>query len=198
MTYFYYFSDKLFFMIFGIIYLSILTYLLIFENKSHSSILLIFIAFIAYNSYLFDYFGKTPLWCLFVIFFSYISISIMLKQITITKIYKLFFLMLSLLLIYWVTVVFGKYYYENIFIVKEQYIKTIELIMQNKNLIINNNFYLSIIYFYIGLEKYFHISENIPSNNLQYFQYIIGFVFSGTLFSVIFDLVKDFLRLYDN
>ena len=150
---------------------------------------------ILYDCYsLFDYFDIYPFWCLFLLLFSYVAICISLKHSIKKLSYVFIFLIVSIFFIYLITVLFGKYYYENIEDVQLLYIEATNAIYEKEYNAFVTDIYLSKIHFDIGLEKYFVTPENFKTNNIHFIQYIMRYVLTGTIIAVFYDLIKNMIK----
>lgn len=106
--------------------------------------------------------------------------------------YTLIFIFLSTFYILWLTVLFGKFYYDNELIDISLYMNQVEDIIDKYDwyLFPIYDFQLSIIFFDIGLEKYFTLPKQLSLSNIQFIQFLIGIIINGTIVFSVFDLIK--------
>lgn len=135
---------------------------------------------------------KSRLFLFYIILFicSYINLCIVHKKNWGKITYTILFTLFSVFFVIWITVLFGKYYYDNNLIDVTIYKNQIEQIIEKYKWFPIYDFYLSIIFFNISLEKYFIVPSYISIHNVQFIQFLVGIVINGTIIFGFYDLIK--------
>lgn len=107
---------------------------------------------------------------------------------------KIMFVFLSLLYLWWATILFGKLYYECGVVGTEFYEQQVNYILNQNEFFIIKNLNLTKIYFAIGLEHYFASPVGIKDNIFQIIQFIYGILAQGTILAMAFDMVNRLIR----
>lgn len=129
---------------------------------------------------------------LLLLTFSYINICIVFKKNFSKLFYIVLFILLSVFYVLWITVLFGKYYYDNCLIDVSIYQYQIDDIIDKygESFYTIYDFHLSKVFFSIALEKYFIIPQPISLSNLQFIQFLVGLIIGGTIIESLFDIIK--------
>lgn len=107
--------------------------------------------------------------------------------------YTIFFVFVTLFFIIWITVIFGKYYFDNELVEILDYKLQYNAILELHDFFLAANLKLSIMFFNIGFEKYFSFPTDISFSNPFFIQFIAGIVISGTIISWGFDMFKQLI-----
>ena len=137
-----------------------------------------------------EYANECMLLFLFILTLSYTNLCIVFKKNCNNLQYTIIFIILTIFYLLWITVLFGKYYYDNNLIDTSIYTDCIEEIYNKYDWFPVYDFHLSIIFFEIAFEKYFIIPEKIILNDVQFVQFVSGIIISGTIISGTLDFIK--------
>lgn len=102
-------------------------------------------------------------------------------------------MILTLFFIIWITVLFGKFYYDNNLIDTSIYYNQVYEIFKKYKWFPIYNFHLSLLFFNIGIKGYFVTPENITLNDIYFVQFVFGIIISGTIISGTFDFIRNII-----
>lgn len=142
---------------------------------------------------LWGYESKYFLFILLLFTFSYVNLCIVYKKNFGRTQYNITFVLLTLFFVIWITVLFGKFYYDNNLIDVSIYDDRVNEIFTKYKWFPIYDFHLSLIFFDIGIKKYFIEPENIMLNDIHFVQFISGIIISGTIISGIFEFIKNII-----
>ncbi len=187
---------------FTMVFISVITFNLLLwtciEKENESVVFLIFVFTLSIIMFSFMLWAFTTnkilfLFALLMFLGSYLNLCVFHKKVFNDKQYIIFFTLLTIFFVIWITVLFGKFYYDNKLIETWVYQSKIAKINRKYNFPLFYDFHLSLIFFDIGFEKYFTIPKNIELYDIQFIQFIFGFIISGTIISGIFDFIKNII-----
>ena len=108
------------------------------------------------------------------------------------------FFIVSIVFLWWVTVLFGKLYMDNN--IEESYgcYSQIAKIINDGQFFIVMNIRMSAVYLSVGIEHYFIIPSRADINDLQFLQFIFSFIAGGTIIAAILSVITRFIAPFYN
>lgn len=134
--------------------------------------------------YSFSYWGlitSFPHISIILFILTYINLCIFYKKICKNICYIVVFNLFSVFFVLWITVLFGKYYYDNQLIDISTYKNHINSIIERypNYLFPIMDLHMSTVFFSIGLKEYFTLSNEISLSNIHFIQHIVGCLIPG-------------------
>lgn len=108
------------------------------------------------------------------------------------------FFITSVIFLWWITVLFGKLYMDNHLENSYECYDQITRIIDDGQFFVVMDFRMSVIYLSVGLEHYFIIPDKADINDLQFLQFIFGFIAGSTIVNKIFSIVAKFIAPFHN
>lgn len=131
---------------------------------------------------------------LLILICGYTSICFFIKKAVFSINTKIvIFFLVSVVFLWWSTVLFGKLYMDNCLEDSCEYYDIITRIIDDDQFFIVMNLRMSVIYLSVGIERYFIVPNKADINDLQFLQFIFGFIAGGTVITTIFSIITKFI-----